>query len=152
MRAHRTRAMGGESQEEGSHPLDREQVTRAKSLMPSDADILDLADVFGLLGEPSRMRTLIALLHGSMCVRDLAAVVGLSESAMSHSLRLLRAHRVVNVHRDGRVAHYALADTHVRALLELGLAHIDHTALLHPAPTAGQTAAAATQISRRREH
>ncbi|WP_354476609.1 metalloregulator ArsR/SmtB family transcription factor [Marisediminicola sp. UYEF4] len=101
--------------------------------MPSRADIADLADVFGLLGEPTRVRLLIALLPGRMRVRDLAAVVGLSESATSHALRLLRAHRVVDVHRTGRTAEYDLSDAHVRTLLELGLDHVGHTMLLHVA-------------------
>jgi DNA-binding transcriptional ArsR family regulator len=102
--------------------------------MPSVADIVDLSDVFGLLGEPSRVRILISLLDGSMCVRDLAAAIDLSESAVSHALRLLRAHRVVDVQRVGRTAHYKIADSHVRDLLELGLAHVGHTILIHPAP------------------
>lgn len=101
--------------------------------MPTTGDIIDLADVFSLLGDPGRVRILIALLAGPMAVRDIAAVVDLSESAVSHALRLLRAHRVVDVTRDGRNAYYALADSHVRVLLELGLEHVGHTVLLHPA-------------------
>jgi len=108
------------------------QVTTARLQLPSEADVTDLADVFGLLGEPSRVRLLIALLDGRMCVRDLAATIELSESAVSHALRLLRAHRVVEVHRSGWVAYYELADAHIRMLLELGLQHVGHTVLLHP--------------------
>lgn len=99
--------------------------------MPGADDIADLADVFGLLGEPSRVRILIALLSGPRRVHDLAEAIGLSESATSHALRLLRAHRVVDVRREGRVAYYSLADDHVRKLLELGLAHVGHTVLIH---------------------
>ncbi len=101
---------------------------------------MDLSDVFGLLGEPNRVRILISLLNGPMCVRDLAATINLSESAVSHALRLLRSHRVVEVHRTGRVAHYELADSHVRDLLELGLEHVGHTMLVHataPEPDRG---------------
>jgi len=97
------------------------------------ADVVDLADVFSLLGDPGRVRILIALLAGRMAVRDIAAAVDLSESAVSHALRLLRAHRVVDVSRDGRNAYYTLADAHVRILLELGLDHVGHTVLLHSA-------------------
>ena len=107
--------------------------------MPPAADIVDLADVFALLGEPTRVRLLIALLPGPMRVRDLAAVSGISESATSHSLRLLRAHRIVDVRRDGRAALYDLSDAHVRMLLELALDHVGHTALLHPADPTGST-------------
>lgn len=101
--------------------------------MPANQEIVDLADVFSLLGDPGRVRILIALLEGRMAVRDIAAVLELSESAVSHALRLLRAHRVVDVDREGRIAYCALADTHVRVLLELAVEHVGHTVLLHPA-------------------
>lgn len=109
------------------------QVWEAKASMPDNSDIDDLADVFHLLGDPNRVKILIALSGGRMAVRDLAAVVELSESAVSHALRLLRAHRVVGVEREGRMAFYALADLHVRELLRLALEHIGHSILLHPA-------------------
>ena len=109
------------------------QVDRVRQAMPPSDAVVDLADVFNLLGEPSRVSILIALLTGPMAVRDLAAVVDLSESATSHALRLLRAHRVVNVHREGRNAYYALADSHVRVLLDLALEHVGHSVLLHAA-------------------
>lgn len=112
------------------HP---EQVEQVRASMPAAREVLDLADVFSLLGDPGRVRILVALLAGRMAVRDIAAVVELSESAVSHALRLLRAHRVVDVERDGRMAYYAVADSHVRVLLELALEHVGHTVLLHPA-------------------
>ena len=111
--------------------VDAAHVATVRATMPAEGDVADLADVFGLLGEPSRVRILIALLNGRMCVRDLAAAIDLSESAASHALRLLRAHRVVEVHRSGRIAYYELADSHVRVLLELGLEHVGHTAITH---------------------
>jgi DNA-binding transcriptional ArsR family regulator len=119
------------------HPerlVNPEQVARVRAAMPTPEDVADLADVFSLLGEPGRVRILIALLPGRMSVRDLAAVVEMSESGASHALRLLRAHRVVDVHREGRVAYYALADSHVRALIDLALEHVGHTVLLHTTP------------------
>jgi len=101
--------------------------------MPSETDVVDLADVFSLLGEPGRLRLLVALLEaGELCVCDLAAVTGMSESAVSHALRLLRAHRVVSVNRRGRMAFYRLDDGHVRMLLDLGLTHTGHTTAIHP--------------------
>jgi len=109
------------------------QVAEVRRVMPSAESVADLADVFSLLGEPNRVRILIALLPGRMSVRDIAAVVEMSESATSHALRLLRAHRVVDVHREGRIAYYALADSHVRVLLDLALEHVGHTVLIHAA-------------------
>jgi DNA-binding transcriptional ArsR family regulator len=89
--------------------------------------IPELAEIFALLGDPSRLRLLTALLEaGELCVGDLAAVAGMGESAASHALRLLRAHRVVTVRRAGRMAYYSLCDGHVRALLTGGLEHLGH--------------------------
>ncbi|MQA05525.1 MAG: metalloregulator ArsR/SmtB family transcription factor [Streptosporangiales bacterium] len=100
--------------------------------MPVESDLADTADIFGLLAEPSRLRLLLALLDGELCVCDLAAVTGLTESATSHALRLLRAHRVVSVRRSGRMAYYRLDDAHVRLLLDLAVAHTEHTEAIHP--------------------
>ncbi|WP_433166948.1 ArsR/SmtB family transcription factor [Kribbella sp. CA-247076] len=100
--------------------------------MPAEEDVVDTADVFGLLGDPRRLKLLVALLDGELCVCDLAAVTGMSESATSHALRLLRAHRVVAVRRDGRMAYYRLDDAHVRMLVDLAVAHTEHTDAIHP--------------------
>lgn len=113
---------------------DAERVALVASSMPDAGTITDLADVYSLLGEPNRVRLLIALLDGPMAVRDLAAVIKLSESAVSHALRLLRAHRVVDVRRVGRLAYYEIADRHVRSLLEMGLEHVGHSLLIHTTP------------------
>jgi ArsR family transcriptional regulator, lead/cadmium/zinc/bismuth-responsive transcriptional repressor len=113
--------------------VDRERVATVVGAMPADDDIAGLADVFGLLADAGRMRVLVALLEGEMCVCDLAAVAKASESAVSHHLRLLRAHRVVQVRRTGRMAYYRLADAHVRLLLDVALTHIGHApAASHP--------------------
>jgi DNA-binding transcriptional ArsR family regulator len=85
------------------------------------------AEVFALLGDPGRLRLLLTLLDGERCVGDLAAANKQSESAVSHQLRLLRAHRVVTVRRSGRHAYYQLADAHVRMLLDIALAHSAET-------------------------
>ncbi|MHB1474451.1 MAG: ArsR/SmtB family transcription factor [Dermatophilaceae bacterium] len=101
--------------------------------MPAQEAVVELADVFSLLGDPGRLRLLVALLEaGELCVCDLAAVTVMSESAVSHALRLLRAHRVVSVNRRGRMAFYRLDDGHVRLLLDLGLAHAGHTSPVRP--------------------
>ena len=113
--------------------VDPDKVALVGQAMPPATDVVDLADVFSLLGEPGRLRLLVALLEaGELCVCDLAAVTGMSESAVSHALRLLRAHRVVSVNRRGRMAFYRLDDGHVRMLLDLGLTHTGHTTAIHP--------------------
>jgi len=113
--------------------VDPDKVAQVAEAMPGQRAVIDLADVFSLLGEPGRLALLVALLEaGELCVCDLAAVTGMSESAVSHALRLLRAHRVVSVNRRGRMAFYRLADGHVRMLLDLGLTHTGHTTAIHP--------------------
>ena len=95
----------------------------------TSAHVTDVAELFALLGDPHRLRLLTALRDattGELCVSDLALAVDSSESAVSHALRLLRAHQVVAVRRSGRHAFYALADAHVRQLLDVALAHADH--------------------------
>ena len=119
--------------------VDRDRVADVRASMPADEQVAELADVFGLLADPGRLRVLVALLEGEMCVCDLAAAAGASESAASHHLRLLRAHRVVQVRRSGRMAYYRLADSHVRMLLDIALTHIGHApAAAHPERTAAQ--------------
>jgi DNA-binding transcriptional ArsR family regulator len=112
--------------------VDADRVIAVRERMPQPADLADTAEVFGLLADPSRLRLLVALLDGELCVCDLAAVTGQSESAVSHALRLLRAHRIVAARRSGRMAYYRLDDPHVRMLLDLALAHTEHTEALHP--------------------
>lgn len=105
-----------------------DKVAAVRSSLPAADDVDELAQVFGLLGDPGRLRLLMSLLEGGeMCVCDLAATVSMSESSVSHALRLLRAHRVVSVSRRGRRAYYRLDDAHVRMLLDLGLTHTEHS-------------------------
>lgn len=111
--------------------VDPERVASVRAAMPVEEDVSELADIFSLLADPGRLRLMTSLLEaGELCVCDLAAATGMGESAVSHALRLLRAHRVVQVRRAGRMSYYRLADSHVRLLLDLGLQHIGHTSAL----------------------
>lgn len=113
------------------------RVALVRDRMPAAEDVIDTADVFSLLGDPGRLRLLIALTEGELCVSDLASVTGQGESAVSHALRLLRAHRVVSVRREGRRGYYRLDDAHVRMLLDLAVAHTEHTQAVHPERSLG---------------
>ncbi len=86
-----------------------------------------LAETFKVLGDVTRLRLLNALAHGELCVCDLATLVGITESAVSHQLRLLRNMRVVRTRRAGRMVFYALDDEHVIGLFEQGLRHVQET-------------------------
>lgn len=104
---------------------DRVAATRERLLDPDEAG--RLADGFKLLGEPSRIRILFALLEaGELCVCDLAAVVGVSETVVSHSMRLLRAAGIVANRRGGRMIYYRLDDDHVAMMLNLSRQHSAH--------------------------
>lgn len=90
----------------------------------TDADVQTVADTFRVLGDPTRIRILDALGTGELCVNDLAARVGISESAVSHQLRLLRTMRLVRVRREGRMAYYAVDDHHILELLNQVRTHV----------------------------
>ena len=99
---------------------------------PAQLDhLVQVADVFDLLSDPRRLALLVELRDAERNVGELAAATAASESATSHALRLLRAHRVVAVRREGRLAYYRLTDDHVRQLLNVALAHVDHATPLH---------------------
>jgi ArsR family transcriptional regulator, lead/cadmium/zinc/bismuth-responsive transcriptional repressor len=117
----------------GIRVVDRERVAAVQGAMPADEDVEQAAEVFALLGDPNRLRLLVALLSGGeMCVCDLAASASMRESAASHAVRWLRAHRIVSPRRQGRMMYYRLDDAHVRMLLDLALAHTQHVVMMHP--------------------
>jgi DNA-binding transcriptional ArsR family regulator len=107
------------------HP---EGVRRARAALPAEGAATDLAALFGALGDPTRVRLLAALAAEPLCVCDLAAVLGMTQSAVSHQLRLLRALSLVRARREGKLVWYALDDDHVRDLLAIGQEHVGHRA------------------------
>jgi len=98
---------------------------RLKRALLADASAEALAETFKVLGDTTRVRMLDALSRAELCVCDLAALLGLSESAVSHQLRLLRGMRLVRPRRDGRLVYYALDDQHIVGLFEQGLEHVE---------------------------
>lgn len=94
-----------------------------KALIPPE-HVGELTETFRALGDPTRVRMLDALSHGELCVCDLATLLGLTESAVSHQLRLLRAMRLVRSRRDGRMVFYALDDRHIVSLFRQSLRHV----------------------------
>ena len=103
------------------HP---EIVQTARATLLPVADAQDLAAVFAVLADPTRLRLLQALAERELCVCDLANVLGMRQSTVSHQLRLLRALRVVRFRKEGRIAYYTLDDLHVAGLLAQGLEHV----------------------------
>jgi DNA-binding transcriptional ArsR family regulator len=107
------------------HPLDATALAALASRLLTTRTVESVAEVFKLLGDPTRVRLLDALTHGERCVCDLASLIGLTESAVSHQLRLLRTARLVRVRRSGRLAHYSLDDHHVIGLLHDTRKHVE---------------------------
>lgn len=106
--------------------IDPEGVAQAREAIPSEEFLTAVAETFGALADPTRARILYALARGPLCVRDLALVVNVSESAVSHQLRVLRDRRLVKPRRAGNVVSYAVDDHHVAALFREAEYHVDH--------------------------
>jgi ArsR family transcriptional regulator, lead/cadmium/zinc/bismuth-responsive transcriptional repressor len=102
---------------------------RLKRALLAESSVVALAETFKVLGDITRVRMLDALSRAELCVCDLAALLGLSESAVSHQLRLLRGMRLVRPRRDGRLVFYALDDQHIVGLFAQGLEHVEERAL-----------------------
>jgi len=109
--------------------IDLARVRKIRAALVAPDAVQGLADTFSALGDPTRVRILDALSHGELCVCDLAAVLKLSQSAVSHQLRLLRGLRLVRPRRDGRVVFYSLDDQHIISLFRQTLQHVEEDAV-----------------------
>ena len=98
--------------------------TSPPALRRDDTLIQALADTFRILGDPTRVRIVDALASGQLCVHEISEHIGLSESAVSHQLRLMRTMRIVRARREGRCVYYTLDDQHVLDLFQQGLRHV----------------------------
>ncbi len=105
--------------------IHEENVVEVRQKMLDDAQVVAIADIFKALGDPTRVRLIFALLQKELCVCDLAAVIGATESAVSHQLRLLRTQKLVRFRREGKVLYYSLADDHIKTLFAQGLEHVN---------------------------
>ena len=90
----------------------------------SEDELSDLAELFKIFGDSTRIKILYALLESEMCVCDIAQLLGLTQSAVSHQLRILKQARLIKSRRDGKTVFYSLADDHVATLLRQGTEHI----------------------------
>jgi ArsR family transcriptional regulator len=106
-------------------PVIHEEVVRAvRGKMPDEEALMDLADLFKVFGDSTRVRIISALLHAEMCVCDIAALLGMSKSAISHQLRTLRQTKLVKYRREGKVVFYSLDDEHVGTIFSQALVHV----------------------------
>lgn len=104
--------------------VDHEKVKRVRNSLPDDQDITELSDTFKVLSDPTRLKIVLALANEEMCVCDLAALVDVSVSAISHQLRLLRNIRLVSYRKEGKMVYYKLDDDHVENLIKEARKHV----------------------------
>lgn len=104
---------------------DEATLKKISEKMPPEEELQDLAEFFRVFGDATRLKILNVLLSAEMCVFDIAAVLGMSQSAISHQLRVLKQMDLVKNRRDGKTIFYSLADAHIVTILSQGLDHIE---------------------------
>lgn len=99
-------------------------VEKVQQELPEDETLYDLAELFKMFADSTRVKILYALFESELCVCDIAKILNLTQSAVSHQLRILKGGKLVKYRREGKVIFYSLADDHVRSIIELGMEHI----------------------------
>lgn len=105
----------------------RELVEKVQKSQPSEEHLYDLAELFKMFGDSTRVKILFALIESELCVGDLAQILNLTQSSVSHQLRLLKDAKLVRFRRDGKIVFYSLADEHVRTILHMGMEHVEES-------------------------
>ena len=106
------------------HVVHMDAVDHARSAMPGDEITSAASDFFKAFSDKTRLRILTALVTGELCVCDIAALLGMSQSAISHQLRFLKQARLVKSRKSGKTVYYALCDDHIQIILAQGIAHV----------------------------
>lgn len=107
--------------------IDEKKVKKVRKAMKSVAAVSALAETFKILGDSTRIKIAFALSKEELCVCDIANLLGVSQSAVSHSLRVLRQMKLVKFRKEGKIAYYSLDDEHISNLLDIGFRHIEET-------------------------
>ena len=101
-----------------------EIVEKVRQELPDEDTLYDLSELFRIFGDSTRIRILYVLFEAEMCVCDIAQLLGMTQSAISHQLRALKNARLVKARRDGKTVFYSLADDHVKTIIDQGLEHV----------------------------
>ena len=104
--------------------IHQDTVEQVRALLTADETLYDLAELFKIFGDSTRVKILYALLESELCVCDLAKLMEVTQSAVSHQLRVLKASKLVKFRREGKTVYYSLADEHVSRILSQGMEHI----------------------------
>lgn len=107
------------------HEIHKDLIEKVTNHMPDEDALYDLAELFKVFGDSTRIRILSVLLGGEMCVCDLAEVLAMNQSAISHQLKILKQAKLVKNRRDGKQVYYSLSDDHVSTILAMGIEHIE---------------------------
>ena len=99
-------------------------VAQVNENMPDEEILYDLAELFKIFGDSTRIKILYVLFESEMCVCDIASLLGMTQSAISHQLRALKQSKLVKYRREGKTVFYSLADSHVRTILDQGMEHV----------------------------
>ena len=105
--------------------IDQKVLDLVDEKMPPEEELQELAELFRIFGDPTRLKILYVLLCSEMCVQDIADLLGMNQSAISHQLRVLKQIRLVKSRRDGKTIFYSLADDHIASIMGQGLDHIE---------------------------
>lgn len=100
-------------------------VNQVRDTMPVDENLYDLAELFKVFGDTTRIKILYALFSSDMCVCDIAALLNMTQSAISHQLRVLKQARLVKYRKEGKIVFYSLDDEHVKQIFDQGLIHVN---------------------------
>ena len=106
--------------------INEKKVKQTVKTIPQQEDIGQMVDIFKALGDPSRLKIVLALLNQEHCVCDIAVICGQTDSAISHQLRILRTMKIVKNRREGKIIYYSIDDDHVISLIHMSLDHIRH--------------------------
>ena len=104
--------------------IHEDNVKKAINELPDDELIADLSDMFKIFGDQTRVKILMALESGELCVCDIAAVMNMSQSAISHQLRVLKQSNIVKTRRQGKVVYYSISDDHVKEIFDIEMVHV----------------------------
>ncbi|HEY8364474.1 MAG TPA: metalloregulator ArsR/SmtB family transcription factor [Haloplasmataceae bacterium] len=107
--------------------IHQEVVEKVRKELPNDENINDLASFFKVLGDKTRLKIISALLHAEMCVCDISYLLNMSQSLISHQLKVLRDSHFVKYRRQGKVVYYSLDDDHIETIVKYGLLHINES-------------------------
>ncbi|PAB58725.1 ArsR/SmtB family transcription factor [Anaeromicrobium sediminis] len=110
----------------GCNIIHEDVVNELRKKMPEEEKLYDLAELFKVFGDGTRIKILCALMHSEMCVCDIAALLEMKQSAISHQLRVLKQARLVKYRKDGKMVYYSLDDNHVMNVFDQGFNHINH--------------------------